>query len=330
MDSYSGFAQVYDTFMDNVPYEAWCERIVAGLAEHGLTPIEEEKLEALFDVDRNLYEEQHTILDLGCGTGKLTRMLADRGFSMIGVDLSQEMLQIAREAEMEKAAEGGLTDTILYLQQDMRQLELFGTVGAVVSVCDSINYLLEEQDLVETFKRVNNYLYPGGVFLFDFNTVHKYRDVIGDRVIAENRQECSFIWENFYFPDKEINQYELTIFVKAEEEEFGTGAGREEYDQSFEENTGGFEEQEGVHDQEYDETDAWEEETQQDLFFRMKETHYQRGYTLEQIKDCLKQAGMIFLEAVDADTNGEVTAETERIFVVAKEHGNSQRVIQKE
>ncbi|MBE5872229.1 MAG: class I SAM-dependent methyltransferase [Lachnospiraceae bacterium] len=307
MNSYSGFAQVYDTFMDNVPYEEWCERIVSKLKEYGLTGNEEEKPEALSEVERNLYEERHTILDLGCGTGKLTRMLADKGYSMIGVDLSDEMLQIAREAEMEKAAACGLENTILYLQQDMRRLELFGTVGAVVSVCDSINYLLEEKDLTETFLQVNNYLYPGGIFIFDFNTVHKYRDVLGDRVIAENRPQCSFIWENFYFPDKEINQYELTIFVKAEEETFDAGTGDEtEYDEDF------------------------EEDLQQDLFIRMKETHYQRGYTLEQIKDCLEQAGMILLEAFDADTNGEVIPETERILVVAKEHGNRQRVIEKE
>ena len=107
---------------------------------------------------------------------------------MIGVDNSPEMLGIA----MEKSEESG---GILYLLQDMRELELYSTVGTVLSVCDCLNYLLEEEDLLRVFRLVNNYLYPGGLFLFDFNTVYKYSQVIGDTVIAENREDCSFIWE---------------------------------------------------------------------------------------------------------------------------------------
>ena len=89
------------------------------------------------------------------------------GYDMIGIDNSEEMLQIAR-GKKEKSG-----NEILYLLQDMRELELYGTVGAVVSVCDSLNYLLEEEDIIQVFRLVNNYLYPGGVFLFDFNTVYE-------------------------------------------------------------------------------------------------------------------------------------------------------------
>lgn len=96
----------------------------------------------------------------------------------------------------------------------MRELELYGTVGAVVSVCDSLNYLLEEEDIIQVFRLVNNYLYPGGVFLFDFNTVYKYEMVIGDSTIAENREDCSFIWENYYDAGSRMNEYDLTVFVK--------------------------------------------------------------------------------------------------------------------
>lgn len=302
MESYSGFSKVYDTFMDNVPYEAWGRRIVKCLNRFGITPVKEEEQIGLSELEKNLYEEKHTVLDLGCGTGVLTRTLAEEGYSMIGIDASADMLEIAREAEMEYMAETGSMDGILYLEQDMRQLELFGTVGAVVSVCDCINYLLEEKDVVETFLRVNNYLYPGGLFLFDFNTVHKYRDVIGDAVIAENREDCSFIWENYYHAEKEINEYELTIFVRADED-------RAEDDPEGKTGDG--------------ECDMEAGEDAQIPFYRMKETHYQRGYTLEQMIQFLEEAGLVFVEAFDSDTEKAVTENTERIFVIAREAGKA-------
>lgn len=248
MEAYTDFALVYDTLMDNTPYEEWCERVMAILKGHGI--------------------KNDLVLDLGCGTGTLTELLAKKGYDMIGVDLSYEMLDRA----MEKREQSGLP--ILYLQQDMREFELYGTVKAVVSVCDSLNYLLEDEDVVETFKLVNNYLDPHGLFIFDFNTVHKYRDVIGDATIAENREDCSFIWENFYHEDDHINEYEVTFFIKEGE-----------------------------------------------YFRRFEETHYQRGYTVEEMKKFLLQAGMDFVSMKDADTWDEITEESERICIVAREHG---------
>ena len=194
MEAYTDFADVYDTFMDETPYEDWCEFLVGILEE--------------YKVPKGL------VLDLGCGTGTLTEMLSKEGYDMIGVDNAEQMLAIA----MEKRESSG--ENILYLLQDMREFELYGTVGAVISVCDSLNYLLEEEDLVQTFQLVNNYLDPKGIFVFDFNTVYKYREVIGDVTIAENREDCSFIWENFYHEEEEINEYALTIFVKEEDERF--------------------------------------------------------------------------------------------------------------
>lgn len=217
MRAYSGFADVYDELMDNVPYAAWCENIAALIEEYGISrPVDgdgagqEEPCgeEALLKSERNL------VLDLGCGTGTLTQLLRRKGYDMIGVDNSPEMLGIA----MEKNAEHG--SGILYLLQDMRELELYSTVGTVLSVCDCLNYLLEEEDLLRVFRLVNNYLYPGGLFLFDFNTIYKYSQVIGDTVIAENREDCSFIWENYYHEQEEINEYDLTVFVQEEGERF--------------------------------------------------------------------------------------------------------------
>ena len=106
MDAYTGFAEVYDLFMDDIPYGEWCEYVAGLLAEYGI--------------------QDGLLLDLGCGTGKLTRRLADRGFDMIGIDLSEEMLEIAREKSD--------PEQILYLMQDMREFELYGTVRAIVSI----------------------------------------------------------------------------------------------------------------------------------------------------------------------------------------------------
>ena len=184
MEAYSSFAEVYDMFMDDVPYEEWCGYLCGILEGAGI--------------------RDGLVLDLGCGTGKMTRLLRDRGYDMIGVDLSEEMLSIARE----KDGEG-----ILYLQQDMRELELYGTVRAVVCVCDSINYLLEAEDLRKVFALVNNYLDPGGIFIFDLNTCYKYRELLGDSVICENREQASFIWENYFDEDTGINEYDLTLFI---------------------------------------------------------------------------------------------------------------------
>lgn len=188
MEAYTDFAKVYDTFMDETPYEEWCLYLKQKLAEDGIT--------------------DGLVLELGCGTGTLTQLFEDAGYDMIGVDNSMEMLE---EANRKKAEEGR---NILYLLQDMQEFELYGTVRAVICACDSINYLTEREDLVKCFRLVNNYLDPKGLFLFDFNTVHKYRDVIGDTVIAENREDCSFIWENYFDEESSINEYDLTLFIE--------------------------------------------------------------------------------------------------------------------
>lgn len=100
----------------------------------------------------------------------------------------------------------------------MREFELYGTVRAIVCICDSINYLESEEDLLEVLRLANNYLDPGGIFVFDLNTPYKYREILGDSVIAENREECSFIWENTFYEEDGVNEYDLTIFRKEEDD----------------------------------------------------------------------------------------------------------------
>lgn len=292
MEAYTDFAEVYDELMDDTPYGEWCDFLMGVFRRYGVDDVSKAEEYAVNDtdvIDGNLRQERNTVLDLGCGTGTLTELLARKGYDMIGVDNAQEMLQIA----MEKRERSGLD--ILYLLQDMRELELYGTVGTVISVCDSLNYLLEEEDIVQVFERVNNYLYPQGIFVFDFNTVYKYAVVIGDTTIAENRDDCSFIWENYYHEEQEVNEYDLTVFV----EERGSGDRADEVcaEAAMRMACG---------------------QKEAPRFRRFQEVHYQRGYRLEQMKALLLQAGLDFLEALDADTRGEVTEESERIYVVAR------------
>lgn len=261
-ETYSDFAGVYDELMDNIPYEQWRDRLDSLIREYGVSRPERDA-EELLDAERNL------VVDLGCGTGTLTELMYGTGYDMIGIDMSEAMLNIAMEKKESSGSE------ILYLQQDMRELELYSTVGTVYSVCDSLNYILEEDELLEVFSLVNNYLYPNGIFIFDFNTEYKYRELIGNTTIAENREDCSFIWENYYDPENALNEYDLTVFVRQEGESFR----------------------------------------------RFSEVHVQRGYTLEQMTGLVERAGMALVKAVDADTLGPVTAESARIYIVAREQG---------
>ncbi len=279
MEAYTDFAGVYDTFMDDTPYGEWADFLAELIGKYGVSrPVreagecstkreasdageKEAQTAALLDSEKNL------VLDLGCGTGTLTELLYQKGYDMIGVDYSEEMLGIALEKKESSGSE------ILYLCQDMRELDLYSTVGTVVCVCDSVNYLLENDEVEETFALVNNYLYPGGLFIFDFNTVYKYEKVIGDAVIAENRDACSFIWENYYHGEERLNEYDLTIFVQEEGE----------------------------------------------LFRRFTETHFQRGYTLEEMKGFVEKAGMEIVLVLDADTRKEPEEKSERIYIAARE-----------
>lgn len=259
MQPYTGFAYVYDMFMDNVPYDVWADYV--------------KKLLKRFNIEKGL------VLELGCGTGSMTRQLAGRGFDMIGIDNSEEMLQIARE----KGDEWG--DSILYLCQDMREFELFGTVAAVISVCDSMNYITSEEDLLQVFKLVNNYLDPQGIFIFDLDTQYAYQEILGDNTIAENREEGSFIWENTYYEDEMMNEINLTLFIPEQREK--------------------------------ENTEKQDDETI--LFHKYEETHYRKAYTLETVKRLIEEAGMEWVAAYDALTEKKPKKESERVYIIARE-----------
>ena len=191
MEAYKDFASVYDMFMDNIDYSAWSDYIVELLNKYGIT--------------------DGQILELGCGTGTITELLATKGYDMIGLDNSAEMLSVATDKKSESGHD------ILYILQDMCGFELHRSVPGIISVCDSMNYILEEDDLFKVFQRVQEYLNTDGVFIFDLNTIYKYEKALGDNTFAENREEGSFIWENFYDEETQINEYDLTLFIPRED-----------------------------------------------------------------------------------------------------------------
>ena len=257
MEAYTGFARVYDIFMDNVPYGEWGRYLYSLLREYGVG--------------------SGLVLDLGCGTGAMTEILAGYGYDMIGVDNSEDMLEIALEKKMQSGYD------ILYLLQDMREFELYGTVRAVVSVCDSVNYITDPDELSEVFRLVNNYLDPGGIFIFDFNTEYKYREILGEQTIAEDRGECSFIWDNCYYEEERINEYDLTLFIR----------------------------------------DEAASHADSELYRKYQETHFQRGYTLDEGRGLIARSGLEFVAAYDAFTKEEPGEKSERVYVIARESGKA-------
>lgn len=252
MEAYTSFAEVYDAFMDNVPYGQWAEYMTGLLREYHI--------------------ESGIVAELGCGTGSMTRLLSRSGYDMIGIDSSMEMLDVARKKEpVRDAEEAG--QGVLYLMQDMREFELYGTVAAVVSVCDCVNYITEPDELLTVFRLVNNYLDPQGLLIFDFHPESYYKKELADKTFAEDREDMSFIWDNAYDPQIKLNIYDISIFVR--------------------------------------DTDG--------RYSKFQETHYQRGYTLEEMQNLIEQSGLKLLAMYDAFTRNPAGEDSERIHVVAME-----------
>ena len=198
-EGYNAIARVYDKLNAEIDYTAWASFV-----------------QECFD--RYLPTRPELVLDLACGTGSMTLALADKGYDMIGIDGSAEMLS---EAYNRTAGQAG----ILFLQQDMRSFELYGTVGATTCCLDSLNYLLSLEDLLACFRTVHNYLDPNGLFLFDMNTPYKFSEVYGtnayvleDEMVwdegteTEERAAVYCGWQNTYHPDTRICDFDLSLF----------------------------------------------------------------------------------------------------------------------
>ncbi len=186
---YGGFASVYDAFMDDIPYDMWFAYLKKALEENGVA--------------------EGIVVDLACGTGEMTWRLEQAGYDMIGVDLSPDMLQIAREK---------CGSDVLFLCQDMQELDLYGSAAAMVCICDGMNYLCSVESLEKAFGRVSLFLDAGGIFIFDMKTEYFYREVLGNRTFTDNREDISYIWENEYHGSERVNEYLLTVYELVDRE----------------------------------------------------------------------------------------------------------------
>lgn len=185
--SYKSFAEVYDILTYDVDYNSRINYVEKLFKKFSQIPV-------------------NSVLDLACGTGTTTSMLADRGYEVIGVDSSAEMLNQAKSKQGER--------DILYLCQEMCDFELFGTVDAVVCLLDSVNYVLDEEDLIRCFKWVNNYLNPGGVFIFDINTKYKLEQVLAGNIFNDEQDGVFYSWENYFDDEENICEFDINFFVK--------------------------------------------------------------------------------------------------------------------
>lgn len=185
--SYSSFAEVYDSLTYDVDYENRVEYIISLMKKFSDIPVS-------------------MVLDLACGTGTVSVMLADKGYDVIGVDGSSEMLSQAVKKSGDRE--------ILFLNQQMNNFELYGTVDAVVCLLDSVNYVLEKDDLLSCFAWVENYLNPGGVFIFDINTKHKLENVLAGNIFNDETEDVFYSWENYYDPDEKICEFDINFFVR--------------------------------------------------------------------------------------------------------------------
>ncbi|MBO4478505.1 MAG: class I SAM-dependent methyltransferase [Lachnospiraceae bacterium] len=262
---YFDFAHIYDACMDEIPYEGWSRFV-----------------KRRFDADR--IGENELVLDLGCGTGTLTLLLRDFGYDMIGVDISESMLEEARDKYYEcldaEEESGEQKLPVLFLQQDMRSFELYGTVRAIVSLGDTMNYAEDLEELTGIFRLVNNYLDPDGLFIFDIKTWHYYRDVAANRTYTDVREDMALIWDNEFDEATNKNTYRLTMFLLEDEED--------------------------------------------ENYVRREEIHVQTAFSVEELKRAIETSGLRLehiYEVSDDGTEREATDMAERLFFVCREQG---------
>ena len=184
---YDLLAPFYDSINSEIDYKKWADFI-----------------EKIFE--REMKEKPELVLDLGCGTGRMTLELAFRGYDMTGIDCSTEMLDVAKNAAEEQGHD------VLWLCQDMREFELYGTVDAAVCCLDCLNHLTTYDDLKKCLSLVHNYLIPDGIFVFDVNGRFKFENIYADRTYAMEEDGAVCIWENDYDPESRLCDFYITLF----------------------------------------------------------------------------------------------------------------------
>lgn len=185
---YNAFAEVYDKMQYDVKYSFWSQQIDLKIKEYA--------------------PKTHKILELACGTGTLSRNLYKKGYIMEGVDISEEMLTIAKERALEQHM------SIPFFYQDMVELDLNRMYDSAVLMCDGLNYVLEIESVRSVFKRVKAHLKTDGLFIFDLSSYYKLSEVIGNETFAETFDDSAYIWENTFDETTDQLEFDLTLFIE--------------------------------------------------------------------------------------------------------------------
>lgn len=190
MNSYDGFANSYDLLTSNVDYQKRGNYFHQILLQHG--------------------KQSGILLDLACGTGTLSEFFARLNYDVIGVDASEEMLNVAMEKKCESQSD------IIYLKQNMQDLDLFGTVDIVICALDSFNHIVDEQELRQVFERISLFLNEDSLLIFDMNTVYKHEHILNNQTYIYDLDEVYCVWQNTLL-DHHIVEIHLDIFEYEEE-----------------------------------------------------------------------------------------------------------------
>ncbi|MBR5540679.1 MAG: class I SAM-dependent methyltransferase [Clostridia bacterium] len=185
MSGYGDFSAFYDVLMTDVDYAARAEYLLRLFDRHGAKP--------------------RSILDIACGSGSLLAELQKHGVDTIGVDGSDAMLMRAREK---------LGSEALLLEQDMCELDLYGTVDGAVCTLDSLNHLCRTEQIAEVFRRARLFVEPNGLLIFDVNTIYKHREVLGDTAFVAEQAGLMCVWRNHYLPRTHEVSMLLDFFVE--------------------------------------------------------------------------------------------------------------------
>lgn len=190
---YDEFAFVYDELIDDVDYEKWNSYIKDIFHRYGKKP--------------------NNILEMACGTGNLSFLLAKEGYELTCFDISDNMLSVAYNKLSQ-------FENVLLLNQNMVDFNIGRKFGGIVSILDSINYITEPLELLKTFKNVKSHLEEDGIFIFDINSKYKLKEIIGNNIFVEDREDIFYVWDNYFHEEKNIAQFNLTFFVKKENGEY--------------------------------------------------------------------------------------------------------------